>query len=97
MLATRELDYPLPPGAVAMRPAEPRESARLMVVNRARGTVEHRTISDLPAWTSGTAPEVEADSVSPGSGSMDLAPEFANPIFRVVSRHRFEPPGDDEG
>ena len=49
MLATRELDYPLPPGAVAMRPAEPRESARLMVVHRARSTVEHRTISDLTA------------------------------------------------
>jgi len=48
MLATRELDYPLPPAAVATRPAEPRESARLMVIDRTAGTVEHRNISDLP-------------------------------------------------
>ena len=30
-----DLDYTLPPGAIAVRPAEPRDHSRLMVVHRA--------------------------------------------------------------
>lgn len=41
-------DYELPPHLIAQHPAEPRESARLMVVNRAKQTIEHKHISDLP-------------------------------------------------
>ena len=48
-----ELDYELPPAAIATRPAEPRDQSRLMVVRRAKlksgdkGTVEHRRFGDL--------------------------------------------------
>jgi S-adenosylmethionine:tRNA ribosyltransferase-isomerase len=43
-------DFDLPPGRIALRPAEPRDSARLLVV-RPHGTprFEDRTILDLPS------------------------------------------------
>ncbi|MEZ6235423.1 MAG: S-adenosylmethionine:tRNA ribosyltransferase-isomerase [Phycisphaerales bacterium] len=48
MLRTSDLEYELPAGRIAVRPVEPRDAARLMVVDRARGTVEHRFVRDLP-------------------------------------------------
>lgn len=49
MLRTSDLDYHLPPEAIATRPAQPRDSARLMVVRRAGDRPpEHRVVSDLP-------------------------------------------------
>ncbi|MCC6285862.1 MAG: tRNA preQ1(34) S-adenosylmethionine ribosyltransferase-isomerase QueA [Phycisphaerales bacterium] len=46
MLRTDELDYDLPPEAIATRPASPRDSARLMVVRGARDP-EHARVCDL--------------------------------------------------
>ena len=43
-------DYEVPRPLVAAYPAEPRESARLMVVDRQRETVEHKTVADLPDY-----------------------------------------------
>ena len=48
MLRTSDLEYELPAGRIAVRPVEPRDAARLMVVDRGRGTVEHRFVRDLP-------------------------------------------------
>ncbi len=45
-----ELDYPFDDRCVATEAAEPRESARLMVVDRAAGTVTHARVRDLPRW-----------------------------------------------
>ena len=45
-----DFDFEYPAGLTAQYPAEPRESARLMVVDRAAGTVEHRTVADLPGY-----------------------------------------------
>jgi len=42
------LDYQLPPERIAQRPAARREDARLLLVDRARGTLEDRGIADLP-------------------------------------------------
>jgi S-adenosylmethionine:tRNA ribosyltransferase-isomerase len=42
-----ELDYHLPEDRIATRPAEPRDSARLMVVERWTGRVTHRQVRDL--------------------------------------------------
>ena len=42
------LDYELPSGLIAQTPAEPRDSARLLTLDRASGTLEHRTFRDLP-------------------------------------------------
>ena len=49
MLRTSDLDYHLPERLIATEPADPRESARLMVIHLDSGAVEHRTIADLPA------------------------------------------------
>lgn len=49
-LKTSDLDYQLPAGRIALTPAEPRDSARMMVVSRSDPSrVEHRTVRDLPA------------------------------------------------
>lgn len=46
-MRVEELDYELPPGRIATEPAEPRDAARLMVIDRASGRVEHRRVRDL--------------------------------------------------
>ena len=43
-----EFDYDLPEGLIAQHPAEPRDSSRLMLVNRARGEIGHRKFYELP-------------------------------------------------
>ena len=40
-------DFELPPAHIALRPAEPRDAARLLVV-RPQGAFEHRHVRDLP-------------------------------------------------
>ncbi len=45
-MQTRLFDFDLPPGLVALRPLEPRDSARLLVVH-ADGRLEHRHFRDL--------------------------------------------------
>ena len=47
-MRTEDLDYDLPPGLIAQTPAEPRDSARLLVHDRATGSVRHRHFRDLP-------------------------------------------------
>lgn len=42
-----DLDYPLPSRAIAQHPAEPRDSARLLVDHGPGATPEHRTVADL--------------------------------------------------
>jgi S-adenosylmethionine:tRNA ribosyltransferase-isomerase len=43
-----ELDYPLPPTAIAQTPAEPREAARLLVVDRTGGALSDHVVRELP-------------------------------------------------
>jgi S-adenosylmethionine:tRNA ribosyltransferase-isomerase len=43
-----ELDYSLPPELIAQRAAEPRDNARLLVLDRSAGEVKHRVFRDLP-------------------------------------------------
>jgi len=54
-MRTADLDYHLPDELVATTPADPRDSARLMVVRRAADTVEHRRVRDLPDIEDGPA------------------------------------------
>ena len=46
-MRTDDLDYELPPALIAQTPAEPRDSARLLVYERAAGAVRHRRFPDL--------------------------------------------------
>jgi S-adenosylmethionine:tRNA ribosyltransferase-isomerase len=47
---TSELDYELPEDLIAQKPAEPRDSSRLMVVNVREGSIAHHTFRDLPRF-----------------------------------------------
>lgn len=49
-MRTDDFDYELPSGLIAQRPAEPRDSCRLLVVDRASGQMDHRVFSDLPEY-----------------------------------------------
>ena len=49
-LPTAALDYDLPERLIATRPAEPRDSARMLVVRRSAGPIEHRSVRDLPEY-----------------------------------------------
>lgn len=42
-----DFDYTLPPELIAQQPASPRDSSRLLVVQRADGRLEHRVFRDL--------------------------------------------------
>lgn len=48
-MLTSEFDYDLPDELIAQFPCEPRDAARLMVLRRSLGAVEHRRFVDLPS------------------------------------------------
>ena len=48
-LRTSDYDFVLPPELIAQQPAARRDASRLMVVDRAAGTITHRRFTDLPA------------------------------------------------
>ena len=47
-MLTSELDYELPEALIAQRPADPRDSSRLMVLDAASQTIGHHVFRDLP-------------------------------------------------
>ena len=49
-MRTDDLDYPLDETLIATAPAEPRDSARLLVYERRTGAIHHRRVSDLPEY-----------------------------------------------
>lgn len=49
-MRTDDFDYELPSGLIAQEPAEPRDSCRLLVLDRASGQMDHRVFSDLPEY-----------------------------------------------
>jgi S-adenosylmethionine:tRNA ribosyltransferase-isomerase len=46
-MKTADFDYHLPESSIAQKPVEPRDSSRLLVLNRESGNVEHKTFRDL--------------------------------------------------
>jgi S-adenosylmethionine:tRNA ribosyltransferase-isomerase len=46
-MRTSDFDYYLPESSIAQTPAEPRDSARLLVLHRDRGELEHRIFRDV--------------------------------------------------
>ena len=49
-LATHDFDYHLPAERIAQTPIEPRDSSRLLVVDRAARALSHHAFRDLPAF-----------------------------------------------
>ena len=105
-MRTDELDYDFDPSLVATTPAEPRDAARLMVIDRARGTIQHRVVRDL-ATILGAGDELVVNATSvlrARLGLVDVArgreteglllePAAETPLWRVLVRQakRFEP------
>ena len=46
-MKTSDFDYHLPESSIAQTPAEPRDSSRLLVLNRTTGNIEHKIFRDL--------------------------------------------------
>ena len=46
-MRTDDFDYHLPPELIAQTPVEPRDSSRMLVLDRASGSVSHRQFSDI--------------------------------------------------
>jgi S-adenosylmethionine:tRNA ribosyltransferase-isomerase len=49
-LRVDDFDYELPADAIAQTPAEPRDSSRLLVLDRASGRIEHGRFADIGRW-----------------------------------------------
>ena len=49
-MKTSDFDYDLPEVLIAQTPVEPRDSSRLMVLNRATGQLEHRIFREIGAY-----------------------------------------------
>jgi len=49
-MKTSEFNFTLPPDRIATHPVEPRDHARLMVIDRKSGTIQHARFKDLPQW-----------------------------------------------
>lgn len=49
-MLSSELDYELPEELIAQKPAEPRDSSRLMVVDVSSGEISHHTFRELPVF-----------------------------------------------
>ena len=49
---TADYDFELPPELIAQTPAQKRDESRLMVLDRAAGTITHRKFADLPGYFS---------------------------------------------
>ena len=64
-MLTSELDYDLPPEPIAQRPAERRDTSRLLVYDRATGAVRHRTFGDVVEEAAGALVVVNDTRVVP--------------------------------
>ena len=49
-MRTADFDYELPPELIAQAPLTPRDSSRLLALDRASGSLAHRRFSDLPTY-----------------------------------------------
>ncbi len=45
-----DFDYALPPGLIAQHPASPRDTSRLLVLERATGRITHRVFTDIGTY-----------------------------------------------
>ncbi|MBK8914639.1 MAG: tRNA preQ1(34) S-adenosylmethionine ribosyltransferase-isomerase QueA [Phycisphaerales bacterium] len=49
-MLTSELDFHLPPERIAQHPVQPRDASRLLVLNRADGSIAHAVFRDVGRW-----------------------------------------------
>ena len=49
-LHTEDFNYELPPELIAQKPIEPRDTSRLLVINRQDGAIEHHHFADILSY-----------------------------------------------
>ena len=87
-----EFDYDLPESLIAQKPASPRESARLLVLDRKDGSVSHRHVKDLPdVLKKGDVLVVNVSKVFKArlAGTLDDAKKTSVEIFLVRPEGKF--------
>jgi S-adenosylmethionine:tRNA ribosyltransferase-isomerase len=87
---TDDFDYELPSGLIAQEPAEPRDSCRLLVLDRNSGQLDHRTFSDLPDYLrDGDVLVVNETRVLPAR-LLGLKDETGGAVEVLLLRERYE-------
>lgn len=89
-MRTEDFDYELPTGLIAQEPVEPRDSCRLLVVDRSSGQIDHRVFTDLPEYLGrGDALVVNETKVLPArlTGAKD---ETGGAAEVLLLRERYE-------
>lgn len=89
-MLTDDFDYDLPTGLIAQEPAEPRDSCRLLVLERTSGQLDHRTFSDLPDYLrEGDVLVVNDTRVLPAR-LLGLKDETGGAVEVLLLRERYE-------
>jgi S-adenosylmethionine:tRNA ribosyltransferase-isomerase len=91
-MRTSDFDYELPEKLIAQKPASPRESARLMVIDRTRDALTHAKVRDLPDFfRKGDVLVVNVSKVFKArlTGKLDDAKRSEIELFLVRPEGRF--------
>ncbi len=89
-MLTDDFDYELPSGLIAQEPAEPRDSCRLLVLERNSGQLDHRVFSDLPEYLrEGDVLVVNETRVLPAR-LLGLKDETGGAVEVLLLRERYE-------
>lgn len=87
-MRTEEFDYHLPPELVAQTPIEPRDAARLLVIDRATGRLEHRHFRDLAHYLApGDLLVVNESRVIPARLQARKVPSGGRVEILLLTRH----------
>ena len=89
-MLTEDFDYDLPSGLIAQQPVDPRDSCRLLVLERSSGQIDHRTFSDLPEYLrQGDVVVVNETRVLPAR-LMGVKDETGGAVEVLLLRERYE-------
>ncbi len=72
-MKTSDFDYDLPIKFIAQTPVEPRNSSRLLVLNRSNGKIEHRHFREIGQYL--PSRRFAGGQPNPGDPSQDICPE----------------------
>ncbi len=89
-MLTEDFDYDLPTGLIAQEPAEPRDSCRLLVLERTSGQTDHRTFSDLPEYLRAGDVLVVNDTRVLPARLLGLKDETGGAVEVLLLRERYE-------
>jgi len=91
-MRTSDFDYELPEKLIAQKPASPRETARLMVIDRAKDSLSHAKVKDLPDFLkTGDVMVVNVSKVFKArlAGTLDDAKKSPIELFLVRPEGKF--------